>query len=349
MHLQRMLVVVALVIVQTARASGKDTPAATAGTAAEMAQAAKAFLESLDDAQRDRATLPFDDPRRLDWHNIPKPDRKGVQLRDLSDEQRERGLALVQAALSDEGMEKARRILALENNLREGEKGLANGHLRDPLRYFFTIFGEPGARGSWGWSFEGHHLSLNFVVRDGAVVSDTPSFWGANPATVKQFVDGGPAAGVRTLADEEQLAFDLLGSLDDEQRAAAIVAAEAPKDYRGPGEPQPPKSSPVGLPAARMSQDQQETLRKLLAEYSGHLAPELAVVRLREIEDAGVDAIHFAWGGADRPGVGHAYRIQGPTFVLELVNVQSDPAGNVANHIHSVWRSLRGDFGVEAK
>ena len=32
--------------------------------------------------------------------------------------------------------------------------------------------------------------------------------------------------------------------------------------------------------------------------------------------------------------------------MLELVNIQSDPAGNLANHIHSVWRSLDGDFGV---
>ena len=46
--------------------------------------------------------------------------------------------------------------------------------------------------------------------------------------------------------------------------------------------------------------------------------------------------------------MGHYYRVQGPTFVLELVNIQSDPAGNPANHIHSVWRSLEGDFAVPA-
>jgi hypothetical protein len=46
--------------------------------------------------------------------------------------------------------------------------------------------------------------------------------------------------------------------------------------------------------------------------------------------------------------VGHYYRIQGPTFVLELVNIQADPAGHVANHIHSVWRSMQGDFALPA-
>jgi hypothetical protein len=48
---------------------------------------------------------------------------------------------------------------------------------------------------------------LNFVIRDGDVISDTPGFWGSNPATVKVFVHGGPSVGTRNLADEEQLAL----------------------------------------------------------------------------------------------------------------------------------------------
>src|SRR4029079_13354476 len=130
------------------------------------------------------------------------------------------------------GYEKILRITSLENNLKEGEKNLVGGHLRDPLRYFLTIFGEPAADGEWGWSFEGHHMSQNFVVRDGQVVADTPSFWGANPATVKVFVAGGPEVGVRTLTDEEQLALDLVNSLDDAQEKRAVIATEAPADYR---------------------------------------------------------------------------------------------------------------------
>ncbi len=324
----------------------KDAPAATASTSSAMAEAAQKFVASLNGEQESKAVITFDDPRRLEWHNIPKPQRKGLQLRDLSDEQRALCLALLQAALSEEGMEKALRIVSLENNLREGEKNLAGGHLRDPLRYFLTIFGEPGNRGTWGWSFEGHHCSLNFVIRNGQVVGDTPSFWGANPATVKVFVEGGPKVGTRTLADEEQLAFDLLNALNQSQRAAAIVADVAPQEYRAAGEPQPPRSAPEGLPAAKMTDSQKKTLLALLAEYCGHLAPEVAAARIDEIEGRGLGQVYFAWYGATRPGVGHAYRIQGPTFVLELVNVQSDPAGNPANHIHSVWRSLQGDFGV---
>jgi hypothetical protein len=48
-------------------------------------------------------------------------------------------------------------------------------------------------------------------------------------------------------------------------------------------------------------------------------------------------------------GEAHTYRIQGPTFVIEFLNVQADSAGNPANHIHSSWRNLKGDFGLAAK
>ncbi len=73
----------------------------------------------------------------------------------------------------------------------------------------------------------------------------------------------------------------------------------------------------------------------------------MSTARLAEIHEAGLDAIHFAWAGADKPGIGHYYRIQAPTFVIELVNVQPDAAGNLANHIHLVWRSLQDDFGLK--
>ena len=73
----------------------------------------------------------------------------------------------------------------------------------------------------------------------------------------------------------------------------------------------------------------------------------IADARLKEIHDAGFDKVYFAWAGADKPGVGHYYRVQGPTFLIEYVNLQPDAAGNPANHSHAVWRDVRGDFGVK--
>jgi hypothetical protein len=342
----RILIASLSVLISSQSLYGDDSAASTVG--GEMTTAAQRFLKSLNDEQSAKAHLEFDNPARQDWHNIPKPTRKGLQFRDMNDAQKENCRALLRAALSESGYDKALKIMSLENNLREGEKSLTGGPLRDPDRYFLTVFGKPEMKGAWGWSFEGHHLSLNFVIRDGQVISDTPSFWGANPATVSNFIDGGPAVGTRLLGQEEQLAFDLLDELDADQKSKTIIAEKAPADYRAAGQPQPPQSAPEGLTVAEMTESQRKKLLSLIEVYISHFHPSLAQVQMAEIKANGFDRIYFAWAGATKPGVGHYYRLQGPTFVLELINVQNDPAGNPANHIHSVWRSLQGDFALPA-
>ena len=340
----RILVASFVLLVSLQTLHGKERP--TAGVGEALTVAAQKFVAALNDQELSKATMNFDDPARQDWHNIPKPKRKGMQFRDMNATQKAGCLALLRAALSESGYDKAVKIMSLENNLREGEKNLKNGPLRDPERYFLTIFGKPDTAGTWGWSFEGHHLSLNFVIRDGEVVSDTPSFWGANPATVTTFIEGGPATGTRTLGSEEQLAFDLLNQLDADQKRVAIIADKAPAEYRTPGRPQPVQAAPEGLAVGKMTEAQQKTMLSLLEAYNSHLQPSVAQDRIAEIKAAGLERVYFAWAGATKPGVGHYYRVQGPTFVLELVNIQADPAGHPANHIHSVWRSLQGDFAV---
>jgi hypothetical protein len=98
--------------------------------------------------------------------------------------------------------------------------------------------------------------------------------------------------------------------------------------------------------AASLSAEQQQTLKKLLTAYTDKMRPEVAAARWQLIDRAGFDKVAFAWSGADKPGVGHYYRVQGPTFVVEFINVQADAAGNPANHIHCVWRDLEGDFDI---
>ena len=341
----RMIVNLSCILLWTSFASAQQPAPATTE---EMTRAATKFLESLSPAEKAKVEMSFDDPARQDWHNIPKPQRKGLQIREMSQAQRQLCHALVKTGLSDSGYAKAVKIMALEANLKEGEKNLTNSPLRDTERYFLTIFGKPAMTGLWGWSFEGHHLSLNFVVKDGQIVADSPSFWGANPATVHVLVEGGPAVGTRTLGDEEQLAFDLLNSFSDAQKAKAVIADKAPADYRAAGQPKSPTRVNEGLPAKELTADQQKILKSLLETYCSHLNPAVAKSRLKEIESDGFGQMYFAWAGGTKPGIGHYYRVEGPSFVLELVNVQSDPAGNTANHIHSVWRNPKGDFGLSS-
>jgi hypothetical protein len=335
---------------------------ATAGIAAfrlvtageSLTAAATAWLAGLDEVQKTRATADFEVAARTDWHFVPKPIRKGLPLSDMTKPQRDQAHALLKAALSEAGYGKALAIMELDELLRRLE-GTAAKSVRDALRYYVTIFGEPGPKGSWGLSVEGHHLSLNFTIRDGVLVDSTPQFMGANPAEVKTTFEGMPATGSRVLAAEESLAFELVNSLDESQRKRAVIAAEAPAEIRAAGEPQPPAREPaVGIPFAMLSADQQSLVRRLVETYCGSMPAEVAGERLALIEKGsraaaglvhhGWDEIHFAWAGAVEPGKGHYYRLEGPSFVVEFVNVQPDAEGNPANHIHCVWRDKTGDF-----
>ncbi len=312
------------------------------------AQAAQGFVKTLDAKGRKLVLLPFDTPQRLNWHFIPKSHRKGLQLRHMTARQRQAAHRLLAACLSQVGYDKAVVIMSLEEVLAKLE-GPGRRFRRDPLRYYFTLFGTPDKEQRWGLSIEGHHLSLNFVFQGERIVAHTPAFFGANPGEVKGDYGVGPRRGTRVLKDEEALAFRLLHMLSAKQRKRAVIAAKAPRDIRGGGEPQPPQTPPEGLPAADMTPPQREVLQQLIAVYAQNMPEPVAQARLAEIEKAGLDRVYFAWAGADRPGVGHYYRIQGPTFLIELCNTQPDAAGNPANHIHSVWRDLRGDFGVPLK
>ena len=318
-------------------------------SAESLTRSATSWIESLDADQRARGLRPFAEATRTDWHFVPKDSRKGVQLRDMTPAQEQAALAVLRSALSQAGYEKSLLIMSLEEILRRLEGHRAK-NIRDPKRYFFTIFGTPSDTGAWAVSVEGHHLSFNVTIRDGVVVDSTPQFMGANPAEVRTTFAGSPEAGHRVLRDEEALAFELVKSLDAAQQASAVTT-EPPKEIRAAGEPQPPEEPVTGIAWRQLTNDQQGMLRRLVEAYCSWMTAEVAAERIRLIETApgGWDDVRFAWAGALGPGVGHAYRVEGPTFLIEFVNVQPDAEGTPANHIHCVWRDKTGDFDLPAK
>ena len=328
---------------------------ATAGTAywrvgavgADLTGKANGFIGTLTDEQKTTAVLAFEKPERFDWHFIPKEYRKGLQLKEMNDAQRKAAHALLQSTLSEVGYQKATKIMQLEHILHvlEHERN-TNRFARETDRYYFTIFGTPSEKGQWGLSIEGHHLSLNFTIREGEVVSSTPAFFAANPSTVMNEVEGGFPKGTRVLKQEEELAFTLVNSLTDEQKKTAVIAEKAPKEIRAAGEAQPPADEKVGISFGDLDETQQSTMKKLVGSYAENMPKEIRDARIDAIVKAGPENVRFAWAGATKPGIGHYYRIQGPTFLIEFVNTQPDPAGNPANHIHCVWRDMHGDFGV---
>ncbi len=310
-----------------------------AAVTADMVAKATAWLETLDDQQRNAASFDFDSDERLNWHFIPR-DRLGLPIKQMSLTQRRAAYGLLRSGLSHEGYLKATTIMSLEGILRELEKDRpGNEERRDPEKYWLSVFGTPSATEPWGWRFEGHHLSLNFSSVAGLTVAATPLFLGANPAEVRT----GPHAGQRVLAAEEDLARRLMLSLSETDRKAALLAAEAPEEvFTVPGKPID-LGEPAGLAFAAMPPPQQRQLERLISQVVRTLRGELAGKALQDIRHAGFDRVHFAWAGSLQRGEGHYYRISGPTFIIEYDNTQND-----ANHIHVVWHSLEGNFGLDA-
>src|SRR5919112_5426990 len=187
-----------------------------------MTTAARAFLESLSPELKGKAQLPLDAEERMNWFYTPVP-RKGLPLKEMNDAQRRAAMDLLRAGLSEKGYTKAETIRALEDVL--VELG-GNPRQRDKELYYVSIFGEPGPKTTWGWRYEGHHLSQNWTIVNGTALATTPQFFGANPAEVRT----GAKKGTRVLAAEEDLAYELLRSLDASQQKAAIVDATAPGD-----------------------------------------------------------------------------------------------------------------------
>jgi hypothetical protein len=303
----------------------------------QMGEAARTFLKSLTDDQRAQATFAYDDAERLNWHYIPRA-RKGVPLKALSPAARAAARGLIASSLSERGFEQTVNVMSLDDVLFLLEKGdwSARRERRDPLNYSLSVFGTPADRGVWGWRLEGHHLSLNFSVKNGRVVASTPEFFGANPA----LVDAGPGRSIRVLGPLEALAREVMRTCSPDQLKTAIVGSKAPNDVWNKNMQQPELSAAVGLLAADMTRDQQTLFKRLLAEYLKNMPADVRAEREAKIEAGGFGKIRLAWWGSLERNEKHAYRIQGPTFLIEYNNTQDN-----ANHVHSVWRSAEGDFG----
>jgi len=341
-------------------------------TAASMKDAAITLLEGLTDDERALTHLAFDDPRRETWMYWPREmsgdTYPGVGMHRMTFEQRKLVMRLVATGVDHATLAQIAAIMALDIPLDASEQ-YTRTTLRDPLRYWITIFGDPADTGTWSWQFEGHHVAINHVIRDGEIIASTPLFLGANPARVRK----GNHFVTRPCGPEEDAGRALLASLKGDQRSRAVLAAPAPidiivhrlpeiPDMARPGQYVHPLgafqhlfmsladsekdaltldlSTPAGLARADLDADQRALLDDLVGLYIGRLPPAIAARELASLEEAGLNQIHFAWAGSDVVDDPHYYRLHGPTLLVEYDSVQDG-----ANHVHAVWRDPKRDFG----
>ncbi|GAA0487226.1 hypothetical protein Ade02nite_11250 [Paractinoplanes deccanensis] len=339
-----------------------------------MAEAAASWLGMLDDGQRRVAVGDVGGGERLRWFYTPT-DHGGLTVHQQRPAQQRAAMRLVASGLSRAGYVTVATTMGLENILDHTEGFVARFDRergRDPGLYYLRVFGEPGGEGTWGWRFGGHHVSLNNLIVDGELVSTTPCFMGADPAT-SEFLGG---ATNRPLGRVEDLARELARSLGPR----AILSAKAPSDlvtgnrseiadgdrviplagiWRDERFPDPAEWAKLQAASdaiderAGYGEGEHRALeytarpkgvsalefgveqRDLLARLVGTYVERVPVPTAYDL-----DALYFAWAGSTEPGAPHYYRVQGPRMLLEWDNTQRD-----ANHAHSVWRDPSNDFG----
>jgi hypothetical protein len=311
-------------------------------TESALARSVLEWSTLLDAAQRDAATFAFDDSERVVWAFTPG-DRQGLALRDMDEPQRDAAMAMVRAAMSARGATETAAIMALESVLGgiEREAGRANWQRREPVLYWFAIFGDPANSTDqpWMWRVGGHHVAIHMTVVGGQVVASTPSFLGANPAVIP----AGPRAGERTLTGEEMLARALVMGLSEAARATAIVDPVAPPEILTSNAARADGGRvPRGLAHGDMPTESQARFDALIRHYLGRAPDDVATADWRRAVANGLPETTFAWAGPTEPGRGHYYAVRGPRLLIEYDNTQ-----NGANHIHAVWRDLANDWGED--
>lgn len=320
------------------------------------------LLDTFSAEQRAIALFDFDDPRRLDWDIIPKPDRVGVSLHNLDRHQKVILLDLVRLTVSHEVFTKVLSIMQLEHVLRAKEReflGVAAPLWRTSDSYFLSIFGRPGFEDTWSLRFLGHHVCINVTIVNQRWIVTTPSALGQQPA-----IDPGV---LHPLADDEGLGFELVESLDEAQRSVAVIHDVAPADFVSRqvphigaleypdhydlGMPQYQistedrkvlalvRDAPSGIAAAALDAGQVTILDRLVDTYLARLPRVLASQYRAELDADGPEHVHFAWAGVTERGLPHYFRVHTRSLLIEMVN-----AVDSGNHIHSVIRDFDTDF-----
>ena len=308
------------------------------GTAQQtQTQIASTFLGTLSRDQQEKTVFHFTDDERYNWHFIPRS-RKGISFNEMNEQQRKAALDLLKTCLSENGYRKATDVMQHEKILRMVEGRGETDDYRNPGNYYLTLFDKPSDKEIWGWRIEGHHISFTFSMKNNQLVAGTPGFLGANPAIVQD----GPQKGKQILKEETDMGFALLNSLTNEQKAKAVFSDRAPSDIITSASRKASIDNQQGIKYAELTADQQSKFMKLVEVYIHRYTKLFADDMIKDVKAAGLNNMLFAWAGAQdgQSGRGTYYRIQGPTIIIEYDNTQ-----NGANHVHSVLRDLKNDFG----
>lgn len=323
----------------------QEPPTEPAAVVAKVTEAARALVNTFDEAQQKKLLFSFDDQaQRRNWSNLPvgSVPRKGLRWGDLNETQQQAIWQLLTATLSPKGVQQIVDNMGGDEILKNrGNGGGGRGGSRGPDfgkdAYYISILGTPSTTEPWMWQFGGHHLGVNATIV-GDQITLSPTLTGGQPVNYE--LDGRK---IRQLAEEQSKAFEFIGTLTTEQRKIAAVDDQPRMNLAfGPGS-DGAKTTQEGINVSTLDQSQQALLLDLIQTRVGLLNDVHAAVAMEKIAKR-LDETWFVWFGPTKPGGASAYRIQGPTVVIEYAPQQL--GGDLSEHTHAMYRDPTNDYGA---
>ena len=305
-------------------------------SAAELLGSVRRFLSGLEPDKRKAASFSWDGQEWRSWNyfgvgGFIKP---GLRLEQLTATQKETAWNVLATVWSPAGIAKAKNVMLLQNVLAASGNGAGQ---RSSERFSFSVFGAPAETGSWGFRFEGHHLTQSIAVRDNRIISVTPHSFSAYPNRIKS----GIHAGLNTLKDEEGLARRLMADLTPRQHGRARLGDSTPYNILSYAGRERANAKKVGLPVAELSTAQRDLLWQLVETYTiQHLPSALTASQRARVQSGDRQAVHFAWYGPNTPEKAFGYRVIGDAFVIEMASVDAE-----AQHLHTIYHDLANVLG----
>ena len=296
--------------------------------AQSMAKTANELISAYKADKETNLIYQFENSSREEWHFFPNwSGRTGISLNNLSSGEQENVKELLTLLLSSDALLEQEDIRLIHGLKKNWDSPNNPRHL-----YFISIFGTPSTESTWGWRFEGHHLSLNCTLAGGKKFSITPSFWGSSPTRVTK----GTHKGLQVFGKEQSLSLDLVNSFSAKQKEQALLS----KSYG----PEPTSrvfredyDSNPGISYQELKKEQQIQLNDLILLFAEKYRPELVkqIDGRKKIIDP--SSLKFSYQYSAKGYVSY-FLILSNEYFIEFENIGG-------NHVHAAWRDFEGDFG----
>lgn len=329
-----------------------STVSAAAGGAggantAEVVAAADAFLATLSDEQRDTVLYDFGDGvKKTGWSNFPVQvvKRNGIAFGDLTDKQKAAALAVMEAALSDQGYEELLEIRKSDNflnalqksgNAKGGRGGGMSVSFGEDLNYL-AFFGEPGKAEQFMIQYGGHHAAYN-ITYAGENVSLSPTLTAIEPSQFE--LEGKSYA---PLEDKRSSVIAAIQALSESELAKAEISGSFDDLLLGPGN-DGPFPEPEGVLVGDLTKDQQDKVTAILRVWVDDLDEEAAEALIAKYVSE-YDRTYLGWSGGTTLDNAETYvRVDGPSAWIEFSNQPGAETSGI--HQHTIFRDQTADYG----